>query len=214
MSGRVWDLPPGSTLRIGPPRAGSAAPTGLGLRGVEGNRIRLYRGAGAELRAGAGGSHELVWDEGILILDIPKDLGGLEIAEIQGKMTLLHYTGPFAIEGLAGSLSVGPVQSPFRIRRVGGDIDLDALSLQGGLSTVADVGGDVRVRATRDASFSVRASSLSGQVAFGRTIAVDSGDPGRRRGVWRLGSGAGQLNITGVKGWIRLFQDPGFGEEK
>ncbi len=213
-AGRAWDLPPGSTLRIGPPRGGSSVPAGLGLRGVDGNRVRIYRGAGAELRAGEAGSFDLIWDEGILILDIPRDLGGLEILEIQGKVTLLQYAGPFAIEGLAGSLSAGPVRSPFRIRRVGGDIDLDTLSLQGGLSTIADVGGDVRVMATRDASFSVRASSLSGQVAFGRTIAVDSGDPGRRRGVWRLGSGAGQLNITGVKGWIRLFQDSDSGEEQ
>lgn len=207
-AGRLWDVPPESTLRIGPPMAGSGAPSGLGIRGVDGNRVQIYRGAGAELRATEGGACELVWDEGILIVDIPASLRGLEIAGINGKVTLLHYSGPFAIENVAGSLAVGLVRSPFRIRKVGGDVELDALSLQGGLSTVADVAGDVRVLATRDASFSVRASSLSGQVAFGRTIAVDSGDPSRRRGVWRLGSGAGQLNITGVKGWIRLFQDP------
>ena len=209
--GDTLEIPPGALLRIdatGPSRAADAPMTSIAIRGVAGPLIRVVRGSGVELHKEGKAVWRLTWPGGLLFLEVPERLAGLEIRDIPGSVGLSGYAGPFSGEEIGDGFTVHGASAPFRIREVRGTVQLHRLALRDGISTVAAVGQDVAIETASEASVTIRAS-VRGD-AQDSTIDFDAkgkADPDRRgrRGVWRVGAGTAQLNVSQIRGRLRLY---------
>jgi hypothetical protein len=209
-TGDVVEIPSGVLLRIdtaGPSRVTDGPMSSVAIRGVAGQLIRVVRGSGAELHREDETAWRLTWPGGLLLLEIPERLAGLEIRDIPGSVGLSGYAGPFSVEEIGDGFTVHGASAPFRIREVGGAVQLHRLALRDGISTIAAVGQDVEIETAGEASITIRASSRA--EAQDRTLDFDARneidpDRGGRRGVWRVGAGTAQLNVSQVHGQLRL----------
>jgi hypothetical protein len=80
--GDTVEIPSGVLLRIdatGPFRAADAPMSSVAIRGVAGQRIRVVRGSGVELHKEDETAWCLTWPGGLLFLEIPERLAGLDI---------------------------------------------------------------------------------------------------------------------------------------
>lgn len=209
------ELPGDALLRIesSPDRARKEDTlTSVALRGLPTNRLTVVRGSGVEARQ-VGSEFVLTWPRGLLLLEIPNRLGTLEIRNLAGAVGISGYMGPFMVEELDGPLTVHGPASPFRVRNVRGLVRILGLALRDGISTIAQTEGDVEIEAADVASVSVRAVSTEGGVSLGDDPVSTAGATQRRRGVWRLGAGTAQLNVSSIQGriWLRRSQGPGSG---
>ncbi len=204
--GQSIELSEDAILRIETPARSQALDDGMtsvAVRGLPASRLVLVRGAGVEIRR-TGKELLLTWPRGLLLLEIPSRLRALEIRHLGGGVGVSGYGGPFTIEDVEGPLTVHEPRSPFRVRGVRGPVRIHGLALRDGISTIAQVGAEVEVEAGRDAAVTIRADSSEGGVAFGDEAAGLAGTGPRRRGVWRVGAGTAQLEISGVRGRILL----------
>ena len=209
-TGDVVEVPSGVLLRIdtaGPSRVSDGPMDSVAIRGVAGQLIRVVRGAGVELHREDETAWRLTWPGGLLFLEIPERLAGLEIRDIPGSVGLSSYAGPFSVEEIGDGFTVHGASAPFRIREVRGSVQLHRLALRDGISTIAAVGQDVEIETAGEASITIRASSRP--EAPDRTMDFDAPgeidpDRGGRRGVWRVGAGTAQLNVSQVRGQLRL----------
>lgn len=208
--GDAVEIPPAVLLRIdagGEPRAAGTAMSSLAIRGVLGQLLRVVRGSGVELHRDDETIWRLTWPGGLLFLEIPALLAGLEICGVPGSVGLSGYVGPFSGEDIGGGFTVHGASAPFRIREVRGTVQLHRLALRDGISTIATVGQDVDIETTTEASVTIRASSRAetqdGASDLDARAEVDA-DRGGRRGVWRVGTGTAQLNVGQIRGRLRL----------
>ena len=174
---------------------------------MEAQHIRVVRGSGVELHKEDETAWRLTWPGGLLFLEIPVRLAGLNIWGIPGSVGLSGYAGPFSGEEIGDGFTVHGASAPFRIREVRGTVQLHRLALRDGISTIAGVGQDVEIETANEASVTIRASSR----AEVQDSAMDldargetDQDGGGRRGVWRVGGGTAQLNVSQVRGRLRL----------
>jgi hypothetical protein len=211
-------LPPGEAvvipstvlLRIdatGVSRSADASLNSVAIRGAAGQRVRVVRGEGVKLHREGEGVWRLTWSGGMLFLEIPVRLAGLAVQGVSGSVGLSGYVGPFSGEEIGGGFTVHGASEPFRIREVRGDVRLHRLSLRDGISTIAAVSQNVEIETAQDASVTIRAS-LRPEIPEGAGN-LDAGgdsdsDRGGRRGVWRVGAGTAQLNVSQVRGQLRL----------
>jgi hypothetical protein len=209
-TGDVVEIPSGVLLRIdtaGPSRLTDSPASSVAIRGVAGQLVRVVRGSGVELHREDEAAWRLTWPGGQLFLEIPERLAGLEIRDIPGSVGLSSYAGPFSVEEIGDGFTVHGASAPFRIREVRGSVQLHHLALRDGISTIAAVGQDVEIETASEASITIRASSRP--EAQDRTMDFDADgdfdpDRGGRRGVWRVGAGTAQLNVSQVRGQLRL----------
>jgi hypothetical protein len=196
-------------IRFPPSVADSLA--SIAIRGVPGPMIRVVRGAGAELRKDETAWH-LSWSGGMLFLEIPELLADLDMRGIPGSVGLSGYGGPFSGEEIGGGLTVRGASAPFRIRDVRGTVRLLRLALRDGISTIAAVTQDVEIETAREASVTIRASSRAASTddsADSDARGQSDSDRGGRRGVWRVGAGTAQLNISQIHGKLELHPADG-----
>jgi hypothetical protein len=143
----------------------------------------------------------------LLFLEIPVLLAGLDIRHIPGSVGLSGYAGPFSGEDIGDGFTVHGASAPFRIREVRGTVQLHRLALRDGISTIAGVSQDVEIETAGEASVTIRASSRA-EVQDGTKDFQGRGeaepDRGGRRGVWRVGGGTAQLNVSQIRGQLRL----------
>lgn len=213
--GQSIELSEDAILRIETPARSQALEDGMtsvAVRGLPASRLVLVRGSGVEIRR-TGKELLLTWPRGLLLLEIPSRLRALEIRHLGGGVGVSGYGGPFTIEDVEGPLTVHEPRSPFRVRGVRGPVRIQGLALRDGISTIAQVGAEVEVEAGRDAAVTIRADSSEGGVAFGDEAAGLDGAGPRRRGVWRVGAGTAQLEISGVRGRILLQRASGPSEQ-
>jgi hypothetical protein len=154
----------------------------------------------------------LTWPGGLLFLEIPVRLAGLEIRGIPGSVGLSGYAGPFSGEEIGNGFTVHGASAPFRIREVRGTVQLHRLALKDGISTIAAVSRDVEIETAGEASVTIRASSRAD--VRDSTLDLDAGgvadsDRDGRRGVWRVGTGTAQLNVSQIRGRLRLHPAQG-----
>jgi hypothetical protein len=210
-------IPPDGVVRIRARNVDSGARedslTSIAVRGVETDKITIVRGVGVRVRR-TGKETQLSWGVGLLLLEIPTCLGSLEFESIPGSLGLSGYLGPFTVDGLAGPLTVHGPKSAFRVRNVRGLVRVLGLALRDGISTIAQSDGDVEIEVAEEASVSIRAVSTEGGVSLGESTGEAESSALRRRGVWRLGAGAAQLNVSTIRGKISLRRIPGTEEGK
>jgi hypothetical protein len=210
LPGGLIEIPSGVLLRIetSAPVGGAVDPlTSVAVRGVPGSSLRVIRGSGVELSREQPTLWRLTWPSGMLFVELPTTQAGLEILGIPGSVGLSSYSGPFSCEGIRGGLTVHGASAPFRIRDVQGTVRLLRLAIRDGISTISGVNHDVEIETANDASVTIRASSHSTPHDTGGSPDTDpevDADRGGRRGVWRVGGGAAQLNVGQVRGQIRL----------
>ncbi len=208
--GDVVEIPSGVLLRIdttGPAPAEDAPMSSVAIRGVEGQLLRVVRGSGVELHKEDEAAWRLTWPGGLLFLEIPVQLAGLEIRGIPGSVGLSGYAGPFSGEEIGDGFTIHGASAPFRIRDVRGTVQLHRLALRDGISTIALVSRDVEIETASVASVTIRASSRA--EAQDSTMDFEARgeigpDRAGRRGVWRVGAGTAQLNVSQVRGQLRL----------
>jgi hypothetical protein len=129
------------------------------------------------------------------------------IRGIPGSVGLSGYAGPFSAEEIGAGFTVHGASAPFRIREVRGTVQLHRLALLDGISTIAAVSQDVEIETASEASVTIRASSRAEvQDSTMNSDARGETDPDRggRRGVWRVGAGTAQLNVSQIRGQLRL----------
>ena len=177
--------------------------TSIAVRGVATDRITIVRGVGVRVRR-SGPEIQISWGVGLLLLEVPAHLGSLEFDAIPGSLGLSGYLGPFTVDGLNGPLTVHGPKSAFRVRNVHGLVRVLGLDLRDGISTIAQSDGDVEIEVADEASVSIRAVSTEGGVSLGETADEIGSASLRRRGVWRFGAGAAQLNVSTIRGRISL----------
>lgn len=217
-AGHTADTPPGILLQIGltsPPSGADGSLSSIAIRGVDGQTIRVVRGTGVELTR-EDAVWRLTWPGGMLFLEVPTRLGGLEVSGIPGSVGLSGYAGPFSAEEIGGGLTVHEPSAPFRVRDIRGAVRLLGLALRDGISTITTVARDVEIETAREASVTIRATSRPGAHEGG--LGLDAGgemapDRGGRRGVWRVGAGTAQLSISQVRGQLRLHPAEGTTKE-
>jgi hypothetical protein len=177
------------------------------IRGVEGQFLRVVRGSGVEIHKEDETTWRLTWPGGLIFLEIPIRLAGLDIRDIPGNVGLSGYAGPFSGEAIGDGFTVHGASAPFRIRNVRGTVQLHRLALRDGISTIALVSQDVEIETADVASVTIRASSRAeaqdGAMDFDASGEIGP-DHGGRRGVWRVGAGTAQLNVSQVRGQLRL----------
>jgi hypothetical protein len=201
---RVEELPPTGSPAAEEPRASVV------VRGLETTRLTVVRGSGVRLRE-ENGVLVLTWPGGLLLLEIPSRLCRLEFLRVRRSLGLSGYGGPFSVDDLDGTLTVHGPAAPFRVQNVRGPIRLLDLAVREGISTIAQSDGDVEIEASAEASISIRAVSTEGSVSLGEDALGAPAAQLRRRGVWRLGAGAAQLNVSTVRGRITLRRPPAAG---
>lgn len=208
--GDAIEIPSVVLLRIEPSglsRVADAPLSSVSIRGVTGHKVRVVRGSGVELHKEEETAWRLTWPGGMLFLEVPVRLAGLEIHGIPGSVGLSGYAGPFAGEEIGGGFTVHGAAAPFRIREVQGTVQLLRLALRDGISTIAAVAQDVDIETAGDASVTIRASlraeAPEGAMDLSAEDEVDA-DRGGRRGVWRVGAGTAQLNVSQIRGQLRL----------
>ncbi len=213
------EVPSGTFLRIdaaGFDPATASPLSSAAIRGATGQKLRVVRGSGVELYRDEEAAWRLTWSGGMLFLEVPAKLAGLEILGIPGSVGLSGYTGPFSAEAIGGGFTVHGAAAPFRIRGVQGTVQLLRLSLRDGISTIAAVSQNVEIEPAPDASVTIRASLRTEGIEGGpdRDGEEDpDNDLGGRHGVWRVGAGTAQLNVSQVRGQLRLrpADQPGSG---
>lgn len=214
LAGQGIELGDDTVLRIETPGREVAlddALTSVAVRGLPTQKLTLIRGTGVEVRQ-SGSEIFLTWPRGLLLLEVPLRLRALEIRHLGGGVGVSGYSGPFTIEEIEGPLTVHDPKSPFRIRGVRGPVRIHGLGLRDGISTIAQVGAEVEVETAPEAAVTIRADSSDGGVSFGEDPDGLGGSGPSRRGVWRVGAGTAQLEISGVRGRILLQRTPPSGE--
>jgi hypothetical protein len=212
--GGAVEIPPGVRLSIDmirfPPSVADSLAS-IAIRGVPGQMIRVVRGVGAELRKDET-AWQLSWSGGMLFLEIPESLVDLEMRGIPGSVGLSGYCGPFSGEEIGGGMTVRGASAPFRIRDVRGTVRLLRLALRDGISSIAAVTQDVEIETAREASVTIRASSRTASTddsADRDARGQPDSDRGGRRGVWRVGAGKAQLNMSQIHGKLELHPADG-----
>jgi DUF4097 and DUF4098 domain-containing protein YvlB len=121
--------------------------------------------------------------------------GGVEVSDLQGRVTAETTNGGVTARNLTGQLEATTVN---------GGLDIDLARVNDGGIKLECTNGGIRVRLPRDAKATISASIANGGIEAGDLNIDSNGEASRRRLEGKMNGGGPRIQIEGTNGGIKL----------
>ena len=161
----------------------------------------------------------ILWEDGDIDLEIPEGLllSGLELKTSGGdilgsppntKSALLAHT-------MGGNIRLHGIQAAFRVKTMGGDIELSSLCPQRGSSSAKTMGGNVKLSLSKKSSVVINALTMAGDIEIEETLGDTQHELGyvRQKASLTMNEGSAKVEATTMGGSIIVEKDVSSSEE-
>lgn len=130
--------------------------------------------------------------------------GRIEVTSVNEDVSLSNISGEIKVETTNGELTLLGIQSSsVEAATINGDVTYDGTVTDGGSYSFNSHNGDITVTVAERANVTITAATANGEIDASFPLPVTS-TPGKRRFIFKLGTGTAQLEAESFQGDIRL----------
>jgi len=172
-------------------------------------RISVPKGAQADIRTASGRIDVAGVDGAVSLHSVSGEVrasdltGALTVDTTSGKVKLQDVAGPLNLESISGDIIVSDAKDgQLTLSTTSGGVEYDGSLARGGSNTISSISGDVELQLPEDSGFRLDASTVSGDLRS--DFDLQGGEQGRRALSGVAGTGDTMLKIETTSGSIHI----------